>query len=90
MQREASDDDDDANDRDTRTVAGSPPQGGGGADAARRSALELEDDAVYHTSSAYARGLGSLWGGYQWLDRAPEGHNETDFWWHRHDEYGRD
>jgi predicted dithiol-disulfide oxidoreductase (DUF899 family) len=24
---------------------------------------------------------------YQWLDRAPLGRNETDFWWRRHDEY---
>jgi predicted dithiol-disulfide oxidoreductase (DUF899 family) len=24
---------------------------------------------------------------YQWLDRAPKGRNETDFWIRRHDEY---
>jgi predicted dithiol-disulfide oxidoreductase (DUF899 family) len=51
------------------------------------SAFALEDGAVYHTYSAYARGLDGLWGGYQWLDRAPLGRNETDFWWRRHDEY---
>ena len=28
---------------------------------------------VYHTYSAYARGLDAIWGGYQWLDRAPRG-----------------
>jgi predicted dithiol-disulfide oxidoreductase (DUF899 family) len=51
------------------------------------SAFALEDGVVYHTYSAYARGLDGLWGAYQWLDRAPRGRNETDFWWRRHDEY---
>ncbi len=51
------------------------------------SAFALEDETVYHTYSAYARGLDVLWGAYQWLDRAPKGRNETDFWWRRHDEY---
>jgi predicted dithiol-disulfide oxidoreductase (DUF899 family) len=53
------------------------------------SAFALEDGAVYHTYSAYARGLDSLWGMYQWLDRAPRGRNEPDIWWRRHDEYGK-
>jgi predicted dithiol-disulfide oxidoreductase (DUF899 family) len=51
------------------------------------SAFALEDGVVYHTYSAYARGLDALWGAYQWLDRTPKGRNETDFWWRRHDEY---
>jgi len=51
------------------------------------SAFALEDGVVYHTYSAYARGLDGLWGMYQWLDRAPLGRNETGFWWRRHDEY---
>ena len=51
------------------------------------SAFALEDGAVYHTYSAYARGLDGLWGMYQWLDRAPRGRNETGPWWRRHDEY---
>ena len=51
------------------------------------SAFVLEDGAVYHTYSAYARGLDVLWAAYQWLDRAPKGRNETGFWWRRHDEY---
>jgi len=51
------------------------------------SAFVLEDGVVYHTYSAYARGLDGLWGMYQWLDRAPKGRNETDPWWRRHDEY---
>jgi predicted dithiol-disulfide oxidoreductase (DUF899 family) len=51
------------------------------------SAFALEDGVVYHTYSAYERGIDSLWGMYQWLDRAPLGRNETGFWWRRHDEY---
>ena len=52
------------------------------------SAFVLEDGVVYHTYSTYARGLDGLWGMYQWLDRAPQGRNETGIWWRRHDEYG--
>ena len=48
------------------------------------SAFALEDGVVYHTYSAYARGLDGLWGMYQWLDRAPKGRNETGVWWRRH------
>jgi predicted dithiol-disulfide oxidoreductase (DUF899 family) len=61
------------------------------------SAFALEGGVVYHTYSAYIRGLDSLWGMYQWLDRAPRGRNETmvrgmgrlrgGFWYRRHDEY---
>ncbi len=51
------------------------------------SAFALEDGVVYHTYSAYARGLDAVWGMYQWLDRAPLGRNETGPWWRRHDEY---
>ena len=52
------------------------------------SAFVLEDGVVYHSYSAYARGLDSLWGMYQWLDRAPLGRNEAaGAWWRRHDEY---
>jgi predicted dithiol-disulfide oxidoreductase (DUF899 family) len=53
------------------------------------SAFALGDGVVYHTYSAYARGLDGLWGMYQWLDRAPKGRNETGIWWRRHDEYDR-
>jgi predicted dithiol-disulfide oxidoreductase (DUF899 family) len=57
------------------------------------SAFALEDGVVYHTYSAYARGLDALWGMYQWLDRAPRGRNEAPTpggplnWFRRHDEY---
>jgi predicted dithiol-disulfide oxidoreductase (DUF899 family) len=51
------------------------------------SAFVLEDGFVYHTYSAYARGVDSLWGMYQWLDRAPKGRNDTGLWWRHHDKY---
>ena len=51
------------------------------------SAFALSDGVIYHTYSAYARGLDVLWGMYQWLDRAPNGRNETASWFRRHDEY---
>ena len=61
------------------------------------SAFALEDGIVYHTYSAYIRGLDGLWAMYQWLDRAPRGRNETmvqgvgdlhaAIWVRRHDEY---
>lgn len=53
------------------------------------SAFVLEDGVVYHSYSAYARGVDSLWGMYQWLDRAPLGRNERGVWWRHHDAYGR-
>ena len=53
------------------------------------SAFVLEDGAIYHTYSTYARGLDGLWGAYQWLDRAPKGRNEAGVWWRRHDEYDK-
>ena len=52
------------------------------------SAFALDDGVIYHTYSAYSRGLDGLWGMYQWLDRAPLGRNETGGWWRRNDEYG--
>jgi predicted dithiol-disulfide oxidoreductase (DUF899 family) len=53
------------------------------------SAFVLEDGVVYHTYSAYGRGVDGIWGMYQWLDRAPKGRNETGPWWRRHDEYDK-
>jgi predicted dithiol-disulfide oxidoreductase (DUF899 family) len=51
------------------------------------SAFALSDGVIYHTYSTYARGLDALWGMYQWLDRAPNGRNETGPWFRRRDEY---
>jgi predicted dithiol-disulfide oxidoreductase (DUF899 family) len=53
------------------------------------SAFAIEEGVVFHTYSAYGRGLDALWGMYQWLDRAPLGRNEGGgIWWKRRDEYG--
>jgi predicted dithiol-disulfide oxidoreductase (DUF899 family) len=58
-------------------------------DRAGLSTFVREDDDIYHSYSAYSRGLDGVWGMYQWLDRAPKGRNETGAWFRRHDEYGR-
>ncbi|MBV9271309.1 MAG: DUF899 domain-containing protein [Candidatus Eremiobacteraeota bacterium] len=55
------------------------------------SAFVRENGNVYHTYSAYARGLDGLWNMYQWLDRAPFGRNESfddEPWLRHHDRYG--
>jgi predicted dithiol-disulfide oxidoreductase (DUF899 family) len=51
------------------------------------SVFALQDGAVYHTYSTYARGAEFLMYYYPLLDRAPKGRNEPDFWIRRHDEY---
>jgi predicted dithiol-disulfide oxidoreductase (DUF899 family) len=53
------------------------------------SVFALADGAVYHTYSAYARGVEFLMHYYPILDRAPNGRNESssEWWIHRHDEY---
>ena len=54
------------------------------------SAFALSDGVVYHTYSAYARGVEILMGFYPLLDRVPKGRNEgesTEFWIRRRDEY---
>jgi predicted dithiol-disulfide oxidoreductase (DUF899 family) len=47
---------------------------------------------VFHTYSAYARGIDALSVDYQYLDLVPKGRDENGrgpFWVRRHDEYGR-
>lgn len=52
------------------------------------SAFARDGDDVFHTYSAYARGIDALWPMWQWLDRAPLGRNEGDLsWFRRHDQY---
>jgi predicted dithiol-disulfide oxidoreductase (DUF899 family) len=54
------------------------------------SAFALEDGAVYHTYSTYARGGEFVLGFYPFLDRVPNGRDEGDppeNWIRRHDEY---
>ena len=51
------------------------------------SAFASQDGVVYHTYSAYERGMDVMWGMYQWLDRAPLGRNDDGSWLRRHDAY---
>ena len=51
-------------------------------------------DCVYHTYSAYARGIDMLNVAYHYLDLVPKGRDEAghefpQFWVRRHDEYGK-
>lgn len=51
-----------------------------------------EDSAIYHTYSAYARGLDMLNGAYHFLDLTPKGRDEAGLpwsmaWLRRHDQY---
>ena len=72
-----------------REVSEEMRQGGPGELPGMSTFAMLNGD-VYHTYSAYARGLDAMWGMYQWLDRAPLGRNEHDTkagWLRRHDSY---
>lgn len=56
------------------------------------SAFALEDGQVFHTYSAYSRGLDPINGAYQLLDLTPAGRDEGELewpmaWLHRHDAY---
>ena len=51
-----------------------------------------EDGGIFHTYSAYARGLDMLIGAYHFMDLAPKGRDEADLpftmaWVRRHDAY---
>jgi predicted dithiol-disulfide oxidoreductase (DUF899 family) len=51
--------------------------------------------SVFHTYSAYARGIDMMNTAYHYLDLTPKGRDEaghdfTQFWVRRHDEYGRE
>ena len=49
-----------------------------------------ESGNVFHTYSAYARGIDLLNAAYNYLDLVPKGRDEGDrgqFWVRRHDEY---
>jgi predicted dithiol-disulfide oxidoreductase (DUF899 family) len=52
------------------------------------SSFAIQHGVVFHTYSAYSRGVDALWNMWQWLDRAPLGRNEGDMsWFRRHDVY---
>src|SRR6185312_15775873 len=54
--------------------------------------IKTDDGSIYHTYSAYGRGLDRLNGAYQLLDIAPKGRDEDKLewpmeWLRRHDQY---
>jgi predicted dithiol-disulfide oxidoreductase (DUF899 family) len=53
------------------------------SEAPGMSSFVMRDGEVFHTYSAYARGLDVLWNMWQWFDRAPLGRNEGDWSWFR-------
>lgn len=62
----------------------------GGSEAPGASVFALEDGKVYHTYSAFARGLDMMNAGYQYMDIVPKGRDEgktSIMWIRRRDEY---
>lgn len=52
---------------------------------------KADDEKIYHTYSAFGRGIDIVNGAYNFLDLVPKGRDEADGpqrWVHRHDEYG--
>ena len=57
--------------------------------------LQGRDRGIFHTYSAYARGLEVLDGAYHFIDLAPKGRDEEGLpfpgaWWRHHDRYAAD
>ncbi len=71
-------------------VVGNP----GGADREGISVFYKDQSGdVFHTYSAYARGIDMVNGAYQFLDLVPKGrdeagHDDTQYWVRHHDKYG--
>lgn len=63
----------------------------GGSEAPGASVFRSEGGKVYHTYSAYARGLDMMNAGYQYLDIVPKGRDEGAgiMWLRRRDEYDK-
>lgn len=66
----------------------------GGEDAPGLSVFVNDSEGLFHTYSAYARGLDMLNGAYHYLDIVPKGRDEAALkypmeWVRLHDEYGR-
>ena len=62
----------------------------GGSEAPGASVFAREDGKVYHTYSAFARGLDMMNAGYQYLDIVPKGRDEAEsglMWLRRRDQY---
>ena len=75
---------------DKQTLARKAPYIQSGADGPGASVFLREDDRVFHTYSAYARGLDPLLGTYRWLDLTPLGRQRHVTQFPYHDAYGTD
>ena len=67
-------------------------QNPGGPDREGVSVFHQDGGRIFHTYSAYARGIDMLNAAYHYLDLTPKGRNEegrVQFWVRRHDEYDR-
>jgi predicted dithiol-disulfide oxidoreductase (DUF899 family) len=69
------------------------PDGFSGEEAPGVSVFARDGDAVYHTYSAYSRGIDMLNGAYAFLDLTPKGRDEAGLtysmaWLRRRDQYG--
>jgi len=74
--------------KDRETLARETPYVRSGVDAPGVSVFLRDDDQVFHTYSAYERGLDSLLGTYRWLDLTPLGRQRHVVEFPYHDTYG--
>jgi predicted dithiol-disulfide oxidoreductase (DUF899 family) len=75
--------------KDTETLAREAPYIRSGADAPGVSVFLREGDRVFHTYSAYERGLDALLGTYRWLELTPLGRQRHVIEFPHHDTYGQ-
>jgi len=73
--------------KDRETLAREAPYIRPGTDGPGVSVFLREDDRVFHTYSAYQRGLDSLLGAYRWLDLTPLGRQRHVTGFPYHDAY---
>jgi predicted dithiol-disulfide oxidoreductase (DUF899 family) len=74
--------------KDQETLARQTPYVRSGVDAPGVSVFLREGDRLFHTYSAYERGLDSLLGTYRWLDLTPLGRQRYVVEFPYHDTYG--
>jgi predicted dithiol-disulfide oxidoreductase (DUF899 family) len=72
------------------TLARKAPYVRSGTDGPGVSVFLREDGRVFHTYSAYARGLDPLLGTYHWLDLTPLGRQRHVVEFPHHDTYAKD
>jgi len=75
---------------DKETLGRKAPYIRSGTDGPGASVFLREGDRVFHTYSAYARGLDPLLGTYRWLDLTPLGRQRHVTEFPYHDTYGQD